>query len=570
VLATSTAAALWAVRPVAAVPQAKGPAFVEAAAATGLVFTHVNGAAGKFYLHEQMGAGVALFDYDNDGDLDVYLVQGAAPATAAAARGQSPAGAPTSRLFRNDLPPANGGRRTPRFTDVTAKAGVGLVSQGMGAAVGDYDGDGWLDLFVTTFGRDVLYRNNGNGTFTDRTAEAGVSDPLWSAGASFFDYDRDHDLDLFVANYVSFTEADKRQCFDQARAPHYCPPHVYRPSPDRLYRNDGKGRFTDVTDRAGISRADGSGLGVVAGDFNGDGWLDFYVANDGNANQLWINQQDGTFRDDALLSGSALNAAGNPEASMGLGSGDFDADGDEDLFVTNDLGETFVLYLNDGHGLFADARVRTGLAAPTGRSTGFGTDWIDFDNDGWLDLFMANGAVQMLPRQRGQPRPYRMPNQLFRNTGGGRFVEVPPAVAGPDFQQTEIGRGAAFGDLDNDGDIDIVVTTNGGPAKLLLNQGTPGHAWLQVRLEQPSANRYALGALVRVERAGGPTLWRRVKTDGSYLSASDSRVHVGLGAGGAITGLEVRWPDGARERFAAPKPNQLATLTRGTGQPAAR
>jgi hypothetical protein len=439
----------------------------------------------------------------------------------------------------------------------------------MGVAVADYDSDGWRDLFVTSFGRDALYRNNGNGTFADVTTAAGVSDPLWSTGASFFDSDRDGDLDLFVANYVSFAEADSRQCFDQARAPHYCPPFVYRSAPDRLYRNEGNGRFTNVTHAAGISRADGHGLGTVAGDFNGDGWLDLYVANDGNANQLWINQRNGTFRDEGVLSGIALNAAGNPEASMGLALGDFDADGDEDLVVTNDIAETFVLYANDGQGLFVDARIPTGLAASTAGSTGFGADWFDYDNDGWLDLFAANGAVQMLPRQRGEPRPYRMPNQLFRNTGTGRLVEVPAPQAGPDFLRTEIGRGAAFGDVDNDGDVDIVVTANGGPVKLLLNQGTSRHGWLQLRLEHTPGNREAIGAWVGVHRAGQRILWRRVKTDGSYLSASDSRLHFGLGTATAITAIEVLWPDGVRERFGGPKPNQLVTLRRGTGAPAA-
>jgi hypothetical protein len=301
VLGTALAASI----PAAAVPQPPGPAFLEGAKAANLIFTHTNGASGKFYLPEEMGAGVAVFDYDNDGDLDVFLVQGAA--SAPGPRGRGGAAPPTSRLFRNDLDVAKDGRRTLRFTDVTAKAGVGLVSQGMGAAVGDYDNDGWVDLFVTTFGPDYLYRNNGNGTFTDVTREAGVSDPHWSASASFLDYDRDGHLDLFVTNYVAFTEADNRQCFDQAGAPHYCPPGVYRPSPNRLYRNDGRGRFSNVTEAAGISRADGSGLGVVAGDFNGDDWLDLYVANDGNPNQLWVNRQNGTFVDEGLLSGRATS-----------------------------------------------------------------------------------------------------------------------------------------------------------------------------------------------------------------------------------------------------------------------
>ncbi len=546
----------------------KAPLFVEAAAATSLTFTHVNGAFGQFYLPEEMGPGVAVFDYDNDGDLDVFIVQGMTPASAAARGRRGPAGPPpTSRLFRNDLTTGANGRRTLRFTDVTRQAGVGLVSQGMGAAVADYNDDGFTDLYVTTYGADVLYRNNGNGTFTDVTREAGVSDPLWSASASFLDYDRDGDLDLFVTNYVTFREADNRQCFDQAGGRHYCPPSVYDPAPDRLYRNEGNGRFANVTEAAGIARADGKGLGVVAGDFTGDGWLDIYVANDGTPNQLWVNQRNGRFVDEGFLSGAAVNAAGQPEASMGIGSGDFDADGDEDLFITNDLGETFALYVNDGRGLFVDARIRTGIAAPTGGFTGFGTDWFDYDSDGWLDLFAANGAVQMIPRQRGQPRPYRMNNQLFRNTGTGRLTEVPPAMAGPDFLQTEVGRGAAFGDLDNDGDIDIVVTNNGGPAKLLLNQSTAPQ-WLQVRLDQGPRNRLALGAWVGLHRSGRPTLWRRVKTDGSYLSANDPRLHFGLGTSPEVAAIEVRWPTGEIERFPKPATNRLVTLRKGTGAPA--
>jgi hypothetical protein len=342
---------------------------------------------------------------------------------------------------------------------------------------------------------------------------------------------------------------------------------VYRSAPDRLYRNDGRGRFSNVTEPAGISRADGHGLGVVAGDFNDDGWLDVYVANDGTPNQLWVNRRNGTFVDEGFLSGAAVNAAGHPEASMGIGSGDFDADGDEDLFVTNDLGETFALYVNDGQGLFVDARVRTGVAAPTAAYTGFGTDWFDYDSDGWLDVFVANGAVQMLPRQRGQPRPYRMNNQLFRNTGVGRLVEVPGKTAGPDFLQTEIGRGAAFGDIDNDGDVDIVVTTNGGPVKLLLNQGAATHHWLQVRLEQGPGNRLAFGAWVGLRRTGQPTLWRRVKTDGSYLSASDSRLQFGLGVSTEVASVEVRWPDGSREGFPAQAIDRMVTLKKGSRTP---
>jgi hypothetical protein len=541
-----------------------GPLFIEAARDTGLVFTHTTSASGRYYLPEMLGSGAAVFDYDNDGDLDVFLVQGGPTATAPAV-GPGAGTRATSRLFRNDLTIGPGGERTLRFTDVTDKAGVALAAQGMGVAVGDYNNDGWLDLFVTTFGPDFLFRNNGNGTFTNATREAGVSDPLWSSSASFLDYDRDGDLDLFVVNYVAFTIENHRQCREGAGVPDYCTPSVYAAVPDRLYRNEGNGRFTNVTDAAGISRAFGKGLGVVAGDFDNDGWLDVYVANDGTPNQLWMNQRNGTFVDRGPLSGAAFNAAGFPEASMGIAAGDFDADGDEDLFITNLVQETFVLYANDGQGLFDDARTRTGVGPRTGAYTGFGTDWFDYDNDGWLDLFVTNGAVNIVPKLRGQPRPYRMINQLFHNNGKGWLDEVPSSVAGPDFSTLEVGRGAAFGDLDNDGDIDIVVTSNGGPARLLINQTGSRAPWVQIRFDQGAANRLAVGAWVGLHRAGHPTLWRRVKTDGSYLSASDSRLHFGLGASPATSAIEVRWPDGGRERFVGIEAGRLVTLKRGTG-----
>ncbi len=442
----------------------------------------------------------------------------------------------------------------------------------MGAATGDYDNDGDLDLLVTSFGPEALYRNNGNGTFTNVTQASGLGDELWSSSAAFVDYDRDGDLDVFVANYLDFTVAGNKRCNDAVGARDYCSPRAYKPVPDRLYRNDGRGRFSDVSDAAGITKADGAGLGVSVGDYNGDGWLDLYVANDATPNQLWINQKNGTFVDDGLLSGTALNAAGNPEGSMGIASGDYDADGDEDLFVTNIVGETFVLYGNDGRASFDDIRARVGLAAPTAAFTGFGAGWIDYDNDGWLDLLVANGAVNVIEAQRGEKFPFRMRNQLFRNTGKGRFEDA-SKLGGPAFDRAEIGRGAAFGDVDNDGDVDVVTTNNIGPVRLLINQSltrgkatAAGNHWLQLQVRQPQGNRLGFGAWVGVERAGQPTRWRRVGTDGSYLSASDSRVHVGLGAAATPVAVTVQWPDGVRERWTNVAVDRLVTLQRGSAK----
>jgi hypothetical protein len=541
-------------------PAASDPIFVESAEATGLAFTHVNGATGQYYLPEVMGSGVALFDYDNDGDLDVFLVQ-SGPLGPRGAAGSS-----TSRLFRNDLTIGADGTRRLRFADVTERARAGVRGYGMGAAVGDYDNDGFLDLLVTAFGPSTLLHNNGDGTFSDVTAQqAGLADEQWSTSAAFVDYDRDGDLDLFVARYVDFTLAGNKLCNDSAGSRDYCSPRAFHPVPDRLFRNDGAGRFTDVTAAAGISRAFGNGLGVASGDYNGDGWPDLYVANDGTPNQLWINGHDGTFGDDGLLSGASVNPAGNPEGSMGIASGDFDQDGDEDLFVTNIVGETSVLYVNDGHGNFEDARSRSGLAPLTAAFTGFGTDWIDYDNDGWGDLFVANGAVNIVESERGQPVPYRMKNQLFHSLAGRRFEET-SAIAGPAFARAEVGRGAAFGDIDNDGDVDIVVTNNAAPVRLLLNQVGARNHWLQVRADEGAGNRFGFGARVGIERTGHPVMWRRVRTDGSYLSASDVRVHFGLGASPTIDAVIVQWPDEQRERWTNIRADRLVTLRRGTGQ----
>ena len=515
---------------------------------------------------EIMGAGGALFDYDGDGDLDVFLLQGALldeKKKLGEAKFPPPAGwKPGHRLFRNDLAPSG----KLRFTDVTESAGVGHRGYGMGAAVGDYDNDGDPDLYVTSFGPNVLYRNNGDGTFADVTQEAGVDDPRWSTSAAFLDYDRDGDLDLFVCNYIDFTLKGNKRCFAPSGEPDYCAPAAYRPAPARLFRNDGGGKFADVTQAAGVGAAFGPGLGVTCADFDSDGWSDIYVANDGAANLLWLNRRDGTFTEGGLMAGAAYGEDGNARAGMGVTSGDIDNDGDEDLLVTNLTREGSTLYLNQGRGVFRDATVEFNLARPSFLMTGFGAGWFDYDNDGRLDLFVANGAVTLLPALRGSPYPFHQRNQLFSNAGK-EFREVSDA-AGPALRLSEVSRGAAFGDLDNDGDVDVLVTNNNGPARLLLNQvGSRAH-WLMVRLVGVKDNRDGVGARVAVLRKDQPPLWRRAHTDGSYLSASDVRVHFGLGAKADLEGVMVQWPSGGREVWTDVRADSIVTLRQGGGRPA--
>jgi enediyne biosynthesis protein E4 len=525
---------------------------------------HDNGARGHFHLPEIMGSGAALFDYDGDGDLDVYLVQGGPLDEDSESGGPPPRQGGRSRLFRNDLGKDAPGKSPLHFTDVTDAAGVGFSGVGMGAATGDYDGDGDLDLYVTAYGPNVLFRNNGNGTFTNVTRDAGVDDPRWSTSAAFVDYDRDGDLDLFVANYVDFTVRAGKACTDPVGVPDYCSPSAYHPVPARLFRNEGNGTFVDATESAGISRAYGAGLGVAVGDYNGDGWLDIYVANDATPNQLWINRQNGTFEDQGWLSGSAANAAGRPEGSMGIASGDYDQDGDEDLFVTNLTRETFVLYTSDGRGTFEDRRAAAGVSQTTAPMTGFGAAWIDYDRDGLPDLIAANGAVNITGGLRGSPAPYAQRNQLFHNAGGGRLEDV-TAPAGAAFEKALVGRGLATGDIDNDGDVDVLITANGGPARLLLNEAVSGH-WLSLRLAASSGNRLGFGARVGIVRQGQPTLWRRVGTDGSYLSASDARTYFGLGPSTQIDRVIVEWADEGREYWTGIAGDQAVVLRRGTGK----
>ena len=542
-----------------------GPAF-ELAPAGVLPFTHFNGMSGELYFPEMMGAGAALFDYDNDGDLDVYLVQGnmlGVGKTAAQALIPPPGPLPLSdRLFRNDS-----GKQGLKFTDVTEQAGIRATGYGMGVAVGDIDNDGWVDLYVTNFGANQLWRNRGGGGFEDVTAHAGVDDARWSVSAAFLDFDRDGWLDLFVGNYVAFNFERHKPCRSTTSARDYCSPLAYRPEPDRLLRNLGNGRFEDVSSKAGLSKTFGAALGVVTADFNNDGWVDMYVANDGSANQLWINQGDGRFQDNALLAGVAVNMQGAPEASMGVDAGDFDGDGDLDLFMTHLSRETNTLYINDGQGWFEDKSAPSGLAGASFSFTGFGTAWFDYDNDGWLDLLTVNGAVTRVEAQMraGDIFPLKQRNQLFANRGGRVFEEV-SASAGAALRLAEVSRGAAFGDIDNDGDIDVLVSNNSGPARLMINQAAPANGWLGLRLLDASGKRDMPGARAALHVGVGRLLWRRVRAEGSYASANDARLLFGLGDKPASSyRLEVIWPDGRREAWDKLAPGRYHSLRQGNG-----
>lgn len=530
--------------------------FTDGAKAAGLDFVHFNGMSGGFYISEIMGAGGALVDIDNDGDLDIYLVQGQMLGP----------GKSRDRLYRNDLVVRSDGSRNLRFTDITERSGLVGRAYGMGVAAGDFDNDGRVDLYRTAFGPDQLFHNNGDGTFTDVSHRAGTGDARWSVSASFVDIDRDGWLDLYVGNYLDHRLDDGIRCSTRTGKRDYCGPRSYSAVPDRLYRNRRDGTFVDITVASQVSRAYGPALGVITADFNGDRWQDIYVANDGGPNLLWINEQNGRFRNTALLAGAALNSFGAAEGSMGVDAGDFDNDGDEDLFVTNLPGETNTLYVSDGSANFEDRTSIAGLSIPSLPFTGFGTAWFDFDNDGWLDLLVANGAVriQESPERSTDPFPLDERNQLFRNLGTGRFEEV-TARAGAVFKLPEVGRGAAFGDVDNDGDIDVLVTNNNGPARLLINHVGQRKRWIGLRLVGGPGLRDMLGARVGVFRNQGPPLWRRARADGSYASANDPRVLVGLGDAATVRFVRVVWPSGRVEDWTGTPTGRWITLKEGSG-----
>jgi hypothetical protein len=530
------------------------PQLEDVTAKTGITFQHTADPSKK-YIVESMSGGVILFDYDRDGWLDIYFTN--APTVAMAVRGQKS----KSALYHNN--------HDGTFTDVTAKAGLSTPCFAMGGAVGDYDNDGWPDLYVTCLGGNVLYRNNGDGTFTDVTAKAGVADGRWSAGAAFGDYDGDGFLDLMVSNYVDF-HLDDLPGFGTAPNCKYrgidvqCGPRGLKGAGDALFHNNGDGTFTDVSKSAGVSDPNGYyGMGVVWADFNNSGRPDIYVANDSTPSFLYKNLGNGKFQEIGLESGTGVSEDGSEQASMGIAVGDYNHTGRPSIYTTNFSDEYDDLYRNDGNWNFTDVSYKSGIALPSLPYVKWGTAFADFDNDGWLDLIAVSGhvypQVDTLPSGGG----YREPKLLHLNQTDGTFCDA-SGLAGPALQQRRVSRGLAVGDLFNDGNVDVVVGDLDGAPMILKNHGVPGRNWVSFDLAGAKSNRMAIGARVKVV-AGGITQTDEVHSGGSYLSQNDTRLHFGLGSAKKIDHVEIRWPSGAVETLDGLDANQFYSVLEGSG-----
>jgi hypothetical protein len=533
---------------------AASPLFEEIpASASGITWVHENAMSPERYLPETMGPGVAFFDYDNDGWMDIFMVNS----------GQADFYQPKTplkhALYRNN--------RDGTFTDVTDKAGVAGGSEfGMGCAVADYDNDGYQDILVTAYGRCTLYHNDGNGTFTDVTAKAGVATPGWTTSAVWFDYDNDGRLDLFLCSFVEFSAKSKVFCGDNKLGKRfYCIPRVFKPTPSVLYHNNGDGTFTKVSEGTDIHRALGKALGVVATDINNDGLMDLFVANDTVQNFLFMNRGNGKWEEVALRAEVGFSANGTPRSGMGVDAGDFNGDGWQDLFVANVDQEMFSLYQNEGKEFFRDVAGPHGVARATRLLSGWGLKFFDYDNDGLVDLFLANGHPDDMVENYSQQVTYKMPLLLFRHEGG-KLTDV-SAQAGPVFQKSFPARGLAVGDFDNDGRVDVLVGNNGEAPVLLRNRAGEGHHWLGLALQGTGCNRDAIGATITWS-AGGTKRSRYKSNGGSYLSSHDLREVLGLGAATTVDWLEIKWPppSGRVERFTDVPIDRYVRIVEGTGK----
>lgn len=528
------------------------PWFCEISAEVGLDFCHDAGPVGNYFVPQILGSGAALFDFDNDGRLDIFLLQNGGPGSSS-----------TNRLYHQET---NG-----HFRDVSAGCGLDIAGWNMGVAIGDVNNDGWPDVLITQYRGVKLFLNDQKGTFIDVTQKAGLDNPLWGTSAAFLDYDRDGWLDLVVVNYLDYDRS--RQCAAASGQPDYCYPQLFPGTVTKLYHNAGRRnplRFTDRTLESGLGKLPGPGLGVACADFNGDGWPDIFVANDGQPNHLWINQHDGTFQEEAIARGVAYNGIGQAQGNMGVALGDVDGDGLFDLFVTHLTEETNTLWRQGPRGVFRDRTPAAGLASPRWHGTGFGTVLVDFDQDGALDLALVNGRVS-----RGKPAAetslgpfwnrYAERNQLFRGNGRGKFRDLSTAKE-PFCAQAAICRALAWGDIDSDGAPDLLVTQVAGPARLYHNVAPRRGHWLLVRAVDPTlGGRDAYGAEITVE-SGGHRWVRWINPGQSYLCSSDPRAHFGLGAAERVDAIRVRWPDGTAELFAGRSADQAVTLRKGEGQ----
>jgi enediyne biosynthesis protein E4 len=533
----------------AGVRAAGQPQFTDVTTAAGVRFRHNSGAAGKKYLPETLGSGAAFLDADNDGWQDIFLVN------SRNWPGQS--GAPSySALYRNN--------RNGTFTDITRQAGLAVEMYGLGVSAADYDNDGRTDIYVTGLGPNRLFHNTGRGTFEDVTARAGVGDPGFSASAAWFDYDRDGKLDLFVTNYVQWTLETDRFCTLDGKSKSYCTPESYKGQSPTLYRNRGNGTFEDVTRKAGLYDPSSKGLGVALIDYNNDGHLDLFVANDTQPNRLYQNTGKGTFTDVGVSAGVAFNEAGVARAGMGTDAADYDGSGRQSLIVGNFSNEMMALYSNEGTGLFMDQAPGSTIGKASQLTLTFACFFFDFDLDGLLDIFAANGHVAD-DISTVQPRiAYAEPAHLFRNAGSKKFDEV-TAKSGAALSQRVVARGAAYGDFDNDGDLDLLITTNNGPARLLRNDGGNENHAVRIRAIGTTSNRDAIGAKVRVVLDDGSALWRMVKTGSSYCSQSELPVTIGLGSRTAIKSVEVTWPTGRKETVTGVRADEAITIEEGKG-----
>lgn len=526
--------------------------FTDIASAAGITFVHDNAWSPEKYLIESMGAGCAWIDYDQDGLMDLYLVNGAATKV------YSPKQPLRSALYRNQ------GDGT--FKDVTISAGVAAEGLfGMGVAVGDYDNDGFPDLYVLGYDRCILYHNNGNGTFSDVTAQAKVDNRgLWASSAAWFDYDKDGFLDLIIATYVDWTPERNFYCGDQGpgmRA--YCHPNVFHGQPARLYHNNGNGTFTDASQSSGVGPKAANGLGVVTFDYNNDGWQDIFISNDAQPNHLFHNKGDGTFREVGYLAGAAVSGDGQMEAGMGVDAADTTGKGWLDIYITHLDMQLNRFYRNMGDESFTDATLSSKLGNDTYQVSGFGTRFMDYDNDGACDLFVANGHVMDNVQLYHPNTTYAEPKQMFRNIGRGRFENV-STLLGPDMQKPHVSRGAATGDFDNDGDLDILVSACGGKPQLFRNDGGNANHWLEILLIGTKSNRDAVGARVKVT-AGDLTVHDQKKGGMSYQSAQDPRLHFGLGERAQVDTIEIIWPSGAVTRLEKLKSDQIIAVKEGVG-----